>query len=424
MPILKKILSKKNILFVISGSLLITLAFLSHRYTLQIDVTANSSNTLSHTSQQLLNTLDAPVEIQVYMRPATALQQQISQLVQRYQAHKNNISLIFTDPKTDLKTTKRLNIGKQGLIVVRYQGRMEKITFLDESSLSNALLQLAYNDERWISFLTGHGERHPQGKANVDLGLFSKELARRNIKTQALPLTQLAEIPNNTALLVLTAPSVALLTGEIKLIQTYIKQGGNLLILTDPENPYLKPIMQTLGVSQTQTAIVDNSSKLYGIDDASFVLVSHYNRHPITKGLQTMTVYPNTASLTFQPTPPFFTETLLSKTPQGASPQILGLILTQNLKSTLQQRIVILGDGDFLSNTFLGNVGNLELGLRLFNWLTHNDQFIEIPIKTPNDHRLTLTPLMIGLIGFGFLGILPLGFIVIGFLIGHRRKRS
>ena len=34
-----------------------------------------------------------------------------------------------------------------------------------------------------------------------------------------------------------------------------------------------------------------------------------------------------------------------------------------------EQRAVVIGDGDFLSNRFLGNGGNRELGQRVFNWL-------------------------------------------------------
>ncbi|WP_255210745.1 hypothetical protein [Methylogaea oryzae] len=51
----------------------------------------------------------------------------------------------------------------------------------------------------------------------------------------------------------------------------------------------------------------------------------------------------------------------------------------------------MLGDGDFLSNTYLGNGGNLNLGLNLVQWLSHNDQLINIPAKTASDAKLELS---------------------------------
>ncbi|MCK5897995.1 MAG: Gldg family protein [Methylococcales bacterium] len=422
---IKIFLRKRSISLLLIGLLLSTLAFLTQHYSAQIDISANASNTLSPRSQQLLNTLDSPVNITAYIPVSAPIRPQISQLILRYQQHKKDISFVFIDPQHDLKAAKSLNIGKQGLIVVHYKGRIEKITFLDESSLSNALLQLSVSSERWVSFLTGHGERHASGKANFDLGLLSQELARRNIKTQSLDLIQIEKIPDNTALLVLSTPSIPLLSGEIDLIQNYITQGGNLLLLTDPDDRFLNEILQKLGVGQQKGAIVDNSSRLYGIDDDSFVLVSDYNRHPITKGMKTITVYPQTAALTITQKTEFFAEPFLKTVDQTTKGSLtLGMVLTRNLKQGTQQRIAVLGDGDFLSNTFLGNVGNLELGLRLFNWLLHDDQFIEIPLKTAKDKQLILSTFSIAVMGFGFLFILPLSLIAIGFFIGYRRKNS
>ncbi len=433
----------KKLALILTLSFLSSLAFLSHHYQTKIDLTANSGNTLSDASFKLVKTLDTPIKVTAYIRQGLPIRQQISQLIQRYQTYKTDITLAFIDPKTDIEAAKTLNIGAQGLIVVSYKQRTEKITFLDESSFTNALLQLSHSSQRWVSFLVGHGERSPEGKANFDLGLFAKELARRNINAQTLNLAQVSAIPDNTSLLILTTPRTELLSGEIRLIKNYIKEGGNLLLLTDPEDNYLKPLEQQLGISKLAGTIVDTHSNLYGIDDPSFVLVSQYNRHPVTKGMQTITVYPMASALKMTKKTDFSVEPILKTIEQAwtETDEIKGKIkfdkntqevtgslniamaLTRNLNKGTQQRIVVIGDGDFLSNTFLGNVGNLEMGLRLFNWLTHDDQFIDIPIKIATDKRLNLTPLAVGVMGFGFLFIIPGCLIAIGFFIWYKRKR-
>ena len=101
----------------------------------------------------------------------------------------------------------------------------------------------------------------------------------------------------------------------------------------------------------------------------------------------------------------------------------LAYALTRPIPEKTQQRIIVAGDGDFLSNAYIGNVGNLDLGLKMVNWLIHEDRFIDIPAKTATDKTLHLTPTAVAVIGFGFLIIIPLLLIGAGFFIWHKRKQ-
>ena len=84
---------------------------------------------------------------------------------------------------------------------------------------------------------------------------------------------------------------------------------------------------------------------------------------------------------------------------------------------------MVIGDGDFLSNAFLGNGGNLNLGLNIVNWLSQNDPFINIPAKTSPDRSLQLSPLASWAIGFGFLIVLPALLIGSGVVIWFQRRK-
>jgi len=418
------------------------LAWLSSRYTVQTDVTGNAANTLSPASQKVLATLPEKVQITAYIKKGLPIRAQIRQLIDRYRLYKLDLSLVFVDPQAQPDKVRELNIGSEGLVVVDYQGHSEKLNFIDESALTNALIQLANVKARLVVFLAGHGERAPDGIANFDLGEFSKELARRNIKSEAVNLATLPVIPENAALLVVSAPAVPLLPGEIAIIDNYIKQGGNLLLLTDPDNQYLSALEQALGIHQLQGTIVDAGSKLYGINDPSFIIAGEYVHHPVTKGFQTITLYPTVSALAIDKMPEYSAEVLFSSgkqswTETGAlgggihfdaaanekqGPLAFAVALTRNRGET-QQRIIVVGDGDFLSNTYLGNVGNLDMGLRMVNWLVHDDRFIEIPARTAIDNKLQLTKTAVALMGFGFLLGLPLLLIGTGFFIWRKRKQ-
>lgn len=419
------------------------LAALTYTFTGQVDITSNASNTLSEASQKVLANLPDKVQITAYLKKDATIRRQIEQLINRYRDHKADVTLTFVDPASIPEKTRELNIGSEGGIIIEYQGRLERLTFIDEAALTNALLQLASANERWVSFLTGHGERAADGIANFDFGTFGKALDQHKIKAQPLNLATVQAIPDNSNLLVISAPAVPLMAGELTLIKQYIDKGGNLLVLTDPNNANSIPILELLGIRVLAGVLVDAKSKLYGIDDPSFVLASEYPKHPITKGFQTITVYPVTAALEVDASSPFKSEALLSSAKQSwteigpisgkiglnaggiekAGPLNFAYALTREIKKDTEQRIVVIGDGDFLSNTYIGNVGNLDMGLRLVNWLIHDDKFIDIPAKTTPDSNLQLSPAAIAVLSFGFLIILPVLLLGTGFFVWRRRNR-
>ena len=434
---------KNSLLTLALVALLSGLATLSYYFTGQIDITRNASNTLSETSQKVVATLPDNIQITAYIKKDTGLRRQIEQLIDRYRAYKADISLTFIDPASIPEKTRELNIGSEGVIVVEYQGRVERLILIDEVALTNALLQLVNANERWVSFLSGHGERAATGIANFDLGTLGKTLDQRKIKAQSLNLATVQAIPDNSSLLVISAPAVPLMNGELTLIKQYIDKGGNLLLLIDPNNSQLTPLLDYLGIRILAGTLVDGQSKLYGIDDPSFVLASEYSKHPITKGFQTITVYPTVSALEVEPTSPFESIALLSSAKQSwtetspvsgkirfdaggvekAGPLNFAYALTRDINKDTQQRIVVVGDGDFLSNTYLGNVGNLDMGLRIINWLIHDDNFIDIPAKTTPDASLQLSNTAQAVIGFGFLIMLPVLLLATGFWVWRRRNR-
>ncbi len=97
---------------------------------------------------------------------------------------------------------------------------------------------------------------------------------------------------------------------------------------------------------------------------------------------------------------------------------------TQKSKVDKKQRIVVLGDGDFLSNTYIGNQGNRDLAVNIFNWISHDDNFISIPSKTALDTKITLQQQTWWIIALVLLIILPLLLATLGFIIWRRRAKK
>jgi ABC-type uncharacterized transport system involved in gliding motility auxiliary subunit len=423
------------------------LAVLSLRYQWHWDWTSSGRNSLAPASVELLHSLGQAPRLTAYVRPERLLRRQVEDLVARYQQLRPDIQLEFIDPGLHPDLARELGLTAPVEIEIEYSGRRERITDTSEDSLSNALERLANNRRPWVAGLAGHGERDLMGDANHDLGEFGRVLEAKGFRPQGLNLATTPIIPENVQVLVIAGPATPLLPGEIELVRRYLAAGGNLLWLTDPgEQQGLEPLLQEIGVSLLPGLVVDANVRALGIDDPSFALVSRYPEHPLTEGLQTASLFPKAAAMEARPTGDWQATPLLRtleaswnetgplrgevrRDPEAgerAGPLTLGLALTRRSPGPEgpEQRLAIVGDGDFLSNAYLGNAGNLELGLRLLRWLSREDRMLKIPPRLTPSPNLELSPFAAKVIGLGFLFGLPLLLSAAGAVVWWRRRRS
>jgi ABC-type uncharacterized transport system involved in gliding motility auxiliary subunit len=392
----------------------------------------------------LLHELKGPVKIVAYASNTGELRNRIRVTVDRYRRFKPDLSLSFVNPDAEPDTVRELGIRVDGELIIHYQGRSENLQDLSESAISNSLFRLSNAQQRWIVFLSGHAERSPTGSANHDLGQFGKQLQNKGFQILELKTAQTGSIPDNASLLAIVDPSVSLLPGESDAILQYINNGGNLLWLQDSERiSGLEALGGLLGIQFLPGILVDASSRAYGINNPAFVTVSDYPAHPITENLQSTSLFPKSGAIESDPGGQFHPAPVLRTSTQSWSergpikghiqfnpdqgekqgPLSLGLALTRTIEGA-EQRVLVVGDSDFLSNTYLGNGVNLDLGLKMVQWLTESDDSIDIPVGFRPDRSLQLTPLETAARGFVFLIAIPALLIFTGWLINRKRKRT
>ncbi len=424
------------------------LAWLSTEYVYQADWTASSRNTVSEDTRRLLDSMEAPISITAFVRENKMLRTQIKDVIGSYQRFKDNIVLEFVNPDTAPERVRELGITTNGELLVSYRGRSENIRNLGERQLTNALLRLSRQEERWIVFVTGHGERAPSGEANHDLGNFGRELERKGLNVQTVNLAE-TEIPGNTHTLVLASPRVKLLPGEIRRLREYIMNGGNLLWLAEPgELQGLELLAEQLGIEFLPGMVVDATAQMFAEEYPGFVVVTAYPRHAVTSDMEAVTMFPEAVAMDINDTRDWDSLPLLLTlerswtelgklqgdisfdpgTDERSGPLIIGVLLTRakttgEEQDTREQRIIVIGDGDFLSNTYLGNAGNLDLGLNVTQWLSHDETLIDILIKSAPDTALVLGKIQGAVIALGFLFGLPALLLLSGLVIWIRRRR-
>lgn len=426
------------------------LAWLSHRYSFESDWTSTGRHTLSDTSITLLSRIEGPVQITAFAHKE--VQPAIKEFINRYQKHKPDIALSFVNPDFYPDKTREMGITVEGELVITYQGRSEHVTNPGEETITNSLQRLLRSQEKKLVFLTGHGERQATGQANHDYSLLTNYLATKGINIVSHNLTEQPAIPVDTAILIIAGPQIDYFDGEVDLIRKFLERGGNLLWLHDPGALYnLDELAQDLRIRFIDGVIVDPTTQVLGISDPSFALVTRYNEHPITRGFALMTLFPRARGIQFigqeEWTATPFLQTIdrswaESGIMQGTieydadqdipGPLAIGMALTRELpgkeptdeeQDSPQQRVVVLGDGDFLSSAYLGNQGNQDLGYNIINWLSHDDNFIAIPGRKSPDTELVMSETAWSLLGLFFLLGLPLLLLGGGIFVWVKRRK-
>ena len=419
-------------------------AWASTQYTFEQDWTRTGRHTLSEASQQVIEQLKEPITITAYARDEKPLRDGIRQFVKRYQRAKPDITLEFVNPELVPDEVRQRGITVNGELVIQIGERTEHVKNINEQSLTNAMRRLARGSQRKLVFLEGHGERAPRGQANYDLKRWTDELASSGYQIETVNLGAQQTLPEDISVLVLAGPQAEVFPGEIDIIRDHINNGGNLLWLSDPGKQYgLQKLTDDLGIQLQTGTIIDFAGQMIGIDDPTIALTTPglYGDHAITQDFEYMTIYPLAGGVTankdstWQATP-FITsgdhtwletgslkgEVNFNRDTETAGPINVGLALKRDHDNG-QQRVAIVRDGDFLSNTYVSNAGNIELGNRIANWLSADDEMITIPTQTRPDARLQLGNTQAIIIGFGFLVVLPIALFATGFIIWWRRRK-
>ncbi len=420
------------------------LAWLSHQYNFRSDWTSNQRNSLSSSSIKLLATLKHPVVIRSYQAADEGTIQAATEILQNYQREKPDLSFSVLNPDLDIEMAKADQIERYGQSIIKYNNKKETIDNLNEQSISNALLRLSRSTLPLLAFVNNHGERDIHNKDNTGYLQFAEQLSKKGFKVKNINLLS-DTLNTNINTLIIAGSEKAWLEGELNKLTEYLQQGGNLLWLQDPAGAEsFQAIQALLGIEFLTGMVVDNDTNLrktLGIQHPAVVPIIQYGDHDITRQIRYNTLYPIASAMriadesTWQHTPLLislasswidtngFSLQLNFNADDGdqQGPLFLGMALERDINNK-SQRVVIIGDSDFLANNYIGAGANLLLGLNTMNWLSEDDELIDIANKSAPDIKLQLDDTALLVISFGFLIILPLLFLLSGLFIWRQRK--
>ncbi len=302
-------------------ALTVMVNWLSARRWVRADWTTTQIYSLSEKTENILSGLSDKIRVVVFMTPQTSMYDQVQELLERYKAASDAISVEYIDPeKEPLKTTQlaeEFGVQVADTVVFVYGDRTKYVTsdqlaemdysgmqygqgptmrsFKGEEQFTSAILSLVAPDVPKIYFVTGHGEASPEGlggTADRSLRVLSETLKRDNMETADASLLS-GEVPEDADVLAIVGPTRAYTEAEIEAINAFLDRGGRLLVALDPlieptgsmRPTRLEEMLEGRGVVVRDDLVVDPSRRL-PFYDLSAVYLEDFPTHPVTAGLE------------------------------------------------------------------------------------------------------------------------------------------
>ena len=425
-------------------AILVALNYLASRHNKRWDLTAARQFTLSDQTRKILQELERPVSIKVFAQGDDF--ERFRDRLNEYAYVSTNVSVEYIDAVRSPSRANQYKVQQLGTVVVEYDGRTERVTSESEQDLTNALIKVLQGRQHKVYFVQGHGEKGPTASDREGYGQIASALGTENYTVEPLVLAQQQEVPADASVLVVAGPTTDFFPPELDMLRRYLARGGKVFFLLDPPEkaaaPELTGIMALLkewGIEVGNNVVVDVSGmgQLLGTGP-EVPVAAKYLPHPITDRFNLITAYRLARSVSpaagaeggkfaqalVETGPASWAETdikTLSASGQvsrdldagdKAGPVSLAAAVASpatdaptdaaagakpgegspaDTGAKPESRLVVFGDSDFASNSFLNIPGNRDLFMNSVNWLAQQENLIAIRPKDPEDRRVTLT---------------------------------
>ncbi|HLF17924.1 MAG TPA: GldG family protein [Candidatus Omnitrophota bacterium] len=305
---------------ILSAVLLVLVNIVAVQYNLRFDLTKAQQHTLSQQTAVYIKGLKQDIHV-------TALHvgippKYLEDMFKEYERLSNGrIKTKIIDPLVELGYAAQFgNIitGKQKKVVVQSGTQRQDVDFTDdvltEELLTNAVIRVT-REGRKAYFLTGHNEFKLDDEDDHGLSILRELLSTNNMESQDLLLTATGGVPSDCDVLVVAGAKSHLSADEVKIIDDYLKKGGDALFLiehtlvTTPDkpltqeelslNPSLNEILNGWGVKVNNDIVVDLKSHAAG-DVGSPATNNYLSHRAIVSGLD-YTFYVRPRSISIQP---------------------------------------------------------------------------------------------------------------------------
>lgn len=422
--------------------------------TRQLDMSSSRIYTIGDVTAEFLKKLDTDVKLTVISEP-TRLDPRIAKLVENYEALSGHIksenvdpvlhpsvltenetegsSIIVSSEQTGKKTEIKFDsIIKFDEMSYYYYGQYKETEFDGEGQLTSAIDYVSKQNSKTIYSVEGHGEAALSQQ-------ISDLIDKANMKLSSVNLLKQGKVPEDCDLLIINAPENDLANDEKAMLENYLAQGGNAMLLlgtSDAELPNLESVLKDYGMTVAEGLIADMDN---------FYQNSYYNIFPVlstssdisknvdakdlalvinAKGLEL--VAPARDSIKIDS---FMTTSdnsyAVTGEEQTKGTYTLGATAVETTADNKQSRLVVFSAGsmidEYITSSFT-NLSNLDLFMNAVTWNFDDVSNISIPARSLEEAVLTIPSA--GTWGILFMIVIPAVIIAAGFTVWVRRRRA
>jgi len=442
-----------------------------------IDLTREKIYTPSRQAMAVVDQLQTPVRLTYFYNGQDANGQRLKEVL-GVMAKRNALLEVRTvDPDREPSVAQQYGIGMANVGILEAEGRKVVVQTTDEGEIAIGIQRVLREKVITACFLEGHNEfpmdnfefhTHMEGIAGHShddasskliqttghgIGRLRRALEAQGYETRKVILATSAGVPESCQVLIDANPRTTFLPAESAALEAYLQRGGSLLAMLDLGfvlEPRLAALLGKLGVRLPQEAVVDPLS--HYSTDAEMVAVTVYERSPMTRNLS-MTFFPGIRPLLPVPpvqgiaVAPLFSSSrdsytrsvqpvaareVQDSTPSMRShteepgPRVLAMAAEGQLPGAPtgapRLRAVIVGDGDFASNSFLPYLANSDLAMSMVRWLVREERSAAVATRIPVPPMILLSGTQMQMIFLTVELLLPLLVIAIGVSVWWRRR--
>ncbi|MBI4713502.1 MAG: GldG family protein [Planctomycetes bacterium] len=504
----QKLLTTLNVaaMVIIALGILVGINYLSSRRHFRVDCTFKQEHALSAKTKNVLNNLKEPVKIYTvfddspYRTVSVAeIQRKLADLLEEYKIYGKD-KIIVEEIKAAqspeefelLKRKLKVETVAPNDMVLVCGERQKNVNLIEtyereygqwgqeagiksfkgEEAVTSAILNVTQVQKVVIYFMTGQDEPDIDSGEQEDCAMINAYIKRENIETKKIRLLEEHQIPADCGALIVAGPRKPFSAPELQIINKYLKNGGNLIVLLDPMTETgIENTLKEWGVKLDDGIIIDpkNCMPFLGNPEPMAVVLSSYGSHKITekmKDAETIFVFGRPVELAAGAA-----GTELVKTESSAwletnieeltkkhtakfnadkdrkGPISLAVAITKKVQidnaapatptatAEKEAKLVVIGDSDHLKNKFTSSTlgggmpnplflgGRVDLFMNTVRWMTGQEVLLSIEPKKPEDKHIDLTPTRISFLFWFSIIIIPaLGGLLGVFMWIMRRK--
>jgi hypothetical protein len=272
----------------------------------RIDLRSLKTLEPSDNTIEMVRNISEPTTITLFFPPGNDVAAQIEPYFKALGEAGPSVTIERLDRDMHPARAKELRARKNGTIVVTQGDKHESLTLdvrpdkarrklkkLDSNFQTK--LSKATREQRIAYVITGHGERTTSPKVGDKTGLkaLKEGLKRMNFKVKKLgPSEGLSnEVPDDATVVFLVGPGHPMLEAERDSLIRYLRGGGAMMVLADPEfekDPELDALFEVLGLTLDLTPLAHETKHLRlkgAISDRAFVYTNRFTTHDSTTNL-------------------------------------------------------------------------------------------------------------------------------------------